>query len=149
MEGAPKIIISKVQQKQYLLYGILIGLGLGWYLGGFKGDMTGYLMVASVGTYIYYTNTKKNKSRSIYDVVKEVADKHQQETHEELDFTSVEVLWRGGDVYFMQFTNPTKSLTIKAPGVKGTREITRRSAQSLKTDRDNEYLDTKVYELVN
>lgn len=145
-DGQPTIV-TKVKEKKNIVYGVFIGLAASWAIGGFKGENTGLLMLVAVGIFIWYTSRGKPKGKTIYDVIREAVALHKEKTGQSLNWKTARVFYRGGDRYFVQFRNPTAELTIIAPGVKGTREITDRTAESMKTETDNIYLDTHVYEV--
>lgn len=149
-EGQPGFgttIITRVQQRQYALYGFIAGVVTTWALGGFQGQYNGLFVVAGVVIYIWYINRSKPEPKDIYDVIRAAAIKHKQKTGQSLNWKTAKVYNRGGDRYFMQFTEPTVHMTIKAPGVKGIQEITPRSAESMKTEKDNMYMETHEYEI--
>jgi hypothetical protein len=145
MDG-PITIKKKVVDQKYLLYGFFAGVAISWYFGGQQGEMSGVLMLAAVGVFILYTRKSKPEPKTIYDVIRDAAKLHKEKTGIGLDWTNAKVYSRGGDWHFIQFYNPTLSLTVKAK-VSGTQEITNRSAESMKNERDNIYTDTGVYEV--
>jgi hypothetical protein len=66
---------NTVEKNKRLIYGLFIGLFLGWTFGGQGGENTGWLMLVSVGVFIYYTmKIRKVVGRTVTSVVTEIGE---------------------------------------------------------------------------